>query len=702
MSNNNSTQKLTRAGFTIVELLIIAPIVLLTIGAFITAIVNMTGDVLASRGATVLTYNIQDALNRIEDDVKLSTTFLATNNITLTSPQGYSDDTTSFNNVDPTNGTMLILNTLATNGNPLISTSGLVYLQNLPNACNSTQLSQNTPLTLNIVYFVSNGTLWRRTIMPSTYATAGCSVPWQQASCNPALFTNGSWTSYTFCSTQDIRLVDNVTSGGFAISYFNTADATISNTVASDGSSSTAVRNSALQSLSTVGASISVSSTAGGRPISQNGSIRATKLDINASTIAPIVIATKPSKPTVTASVTSPATAVFNWPSVPQATGYYVYYSVNGGSLIGTSWSSTTFTVNATQGQQICAYVFAGNSAGYSSNSYNCVTVPLWATPLVQNGWSDYNNGYTTAGYTKTSTGMVMLKGLIANGSTATNTILFQLPPGYQPATNLIFQNETNPNASGRIDVWSDGTVRFVAGSNAWYSLDNINFMPSGTAFTSLVPTLANGWLTYGNPPWALPEYFVDSDGRLHIDGLVKNGTTTDNTVIATLPSGLTPSLYQHISADGNGANAFIGLNPASNGIVAKGVAASSTYQSLQLLTYTSTRPTTGACTVAWCLFSYQNGWHDYGSTQYATGAYTKGSDNVVELKGLISSSTATLPTVIATLPAGYRPKQRLIIAVESLGANGRLDIDTSGNVIADAGSSGWFSVDGVSFLAEQ
>jgi hypothetical protein len=173
MSNNKSSNLPTRAGFTIVELLIIAPIVLLTIGAFITAIVNMTGDVLASRGATVLTYNIQDALNRIEDDVKLSTTFLATNNIPLSSPQGYSDDTTAFNNVDATNGTMLILNTLATNGNPLVSTSGLVYLTNLPNACNSTQLSQNTPMTLNIVYFVRNGTLWRRTIMPAAYTVFG-------------------------------------------------------------------------------------------------------------------------------------------------------------------------------------------------------------------------------------------------------------------------------------------------------------------------------------------------------------------------------------------------------------------------------------------------------------------------------------------------------------------------------------------------
>jgi len=89
MSNDNPTSKFTR-GFTIIEMLVIAPIVILTIGAFVTAIVNMTGDVLASRVTNVLTYNIQDALSRIEEDVKQSTSFIAGNNVTITSPQGFS------------------------------------------------------------------------------------------------------------------------------------------------------------------------------------------------------------------------------------------------------------------------------------------------------------------------------------------------------------------------------------------------------------------------------------------------------------------------------------------------------------------------------------------------------------------------------------------------------------------------------------
>ena len=62
-------------GFTLVEMMVIAPIVILLIGAFIAAIVGLTGEVMSSRGSNVVAYDLQDALNRIEEDVKLSTSY---------------------------------------------------------------------------------------------------------------------------------------------------------------------------------------------------------------------------------------------------------------------------------------------------------------------------------------------------------------------------------------------------------------------------------------------------------------------------------------------------------------------------------------------------------------------------------------------------------------------------------------------------
>jgi competence protein ComGC len=262
------------AAFTIVEILIVAPIVILVIGVFIGAIVSMTGDVLASRGANVMASNIQDTLSRIKQDVNLSGSFLATNNITVTSPQGYNNDATAFHNADSTNGTMLILNAYATTNNPLSSIQNIIYA-NSPNLCSSAQVSLNQPLTMNIVYFVKNNTLWRRVIMPSNYTTIGCSLPWQQPSCAPGI-------TGTNCKAQDIDLVDGMSSSGFSISYYSNPSSVVPDSVASDSGQSDANRQIALNSDNTVGVTITATQNAAGRVVSQTGTVRANGQNNNA------------------------------------------------------------------------------------------------------------------------------------------------------------------------------------------------------------------------------------------------------------------------------------------------------------------------------------------------------------------------------------------------------------------------------------
>lgn len=254
-------------GFTLIEMLVIVPVVILVIGIFISVIVSMTGDILAARGSNALSNNIQDALNRIEQDVNSSSGYLATNNITLTSPQGYDNDTASFDNVG-TNGTMLILNSYATTGNPLSSNQSTIYTPS-PNPCNSTQINQNPPVMVNIIYFVKNGTLWRRVVAPYNYATIGCSVPWQQPSCTPGYATP------SFCKTQDTRLVDNIQTNGFNVSYFINAGSVSANATASDSSQPDSTRQTALQAANTIGVTINATGTIAGRNVSQSGTLRA-------------------------------------------------------------------------------------------------------------------------------------------------------------------------------------------------------------------------------------------------------------------------------------------------------------------------------------------------------------------------------------------------------------------------------------------
>lgn len=270
-------------GFTIVEILVVAPIIILVIGTFITVVVNLTGQVLASRESNNIAYNIQDALNRIEQDVKVSNSFLAKNNITpLTSPQGYNDDTTDFTNISSSLPNALILEEYAIANNPKSTGRSLIYL-NTPNACNSALLTQNQPMKINIIYFVRNNTLWRRTIMPSNYKTAGCdantpaispAIPWQQPSCEPS-------KTDSICESKDVKLVDGISNtAGFNMKYYDNPDSATENTVVTTDLNET-TRSTAFQSIKSVKITISSTKNIAGKEVSQSGILRATIPSVN-------------------------------------------------------------------------------------------------------------------------------------------------------------------------------------------------------------------------------------------------------------------------------------------------------------------------------------------------------------------------------------------------------------------------------------
>lgn len=709
-------------GFTIVEMLVIAPIVILTIGAFITVIVNMTGEVLATRSANVLAYDIQDALARIEEDVKLSTTFLAQTNISpLTSPQGIGNDSTPFQNVDTTNGDALVLNTLATTGNPLLNTSSLIYLINKPNACSSTLLTQNNPMATNIVYFVKtdNGvsSLWRRMISTADYTTAGCSAPWQQPSCNPTYMTTNPGSS-TFCKTQDIKLVDYVNPSDFSIEYFSTPDATLANTVASDTACTpidsapcVAARNAALETTTTVSASINVSKKVGGRDITQSGTIRATKLDINASTIAPVTVTTVPDAPTVSVALSQPVSGVFTWPTVAGATGYTFQYNTTGGSCSSGSWTTgftnqntTSFTASGTHNGTLYGCAQAINSAGTSAwSTMTSLSIPLWTNFVLQNNWIDYStSSWATAAYTKTSSGLVVLKGLIKSGTAGTTVAT--LPPGYRPSQNLLFTSIAS-SANARIDVLTNGNVNIANGSGD-LSLESVRFMPlAAGSFTNVAPPFYNGWTTYNDSNYIItPRYNQDSSGRVNLEAMIASGTSTDGTTMFIMPAGLRPTLYAHLPASVCGNYGVFALDQNSTGEVeAKG--GSNCWHSLHTIYYPASRASggtynTAACTTQWCNLPLVNSWIYYGSP-FSLVEYTKGSDNMVSLKGLIRAGTTTGDTIMATLPSGYRPAQRLLIPIVSSGALGRLDILPDGTIRFEIGNNGWLSLDNIIFMAD-
>ena len=99
-----------------------------------------------------------------------------------------------------------------------------------------------------------------------------------------------------------------------------------------------------------------------------------------------------------------------------------------------------------------------------------------------------------------------------------------------------------------------------------------------------------------------------------------------------------------------------------------------------------------------WIAPTLLNGWINYGAP-FDPITYRK-IGNIVFVRGL--AKNGTLPGIIFTLPAGYRPTAQLIVAVvTNSNTIGRLDVLGDGGMQANAGSNGWFSVV-CSFTADQ
>ncbi len=303
-SINKKIHKSSSRGFTMVEMLIIAPIIILTIGIFIGTIITMTSDVLASRANNSLVHDVQAALDKIEEDVKFSGGYLSVNNINIMTPQGYDDDTGVFVNSAASRSNMLILNSRATTNNPLSGQRNILYTTTAANPCDQSKANQNPPVMINIVYFVKDNTLWRRTITPEHAIIAydgahdseiqghlmGCdttangntgasTLPWQLPSCTP-----GFEPSASFCKTEDIKLLEGVSNtDGFITKYFTNASETVEEVDATNPAKTDEERQSALRATNTVGVTINAIIKAAGKDISQSGTIRVISQNDNIS-----------------------------------------------------------------------------------------------------------------------------------------------------------------------------------------------------------------------------------------------------------------------------------------------------------------------------------------------------------------------------------------------------------------------------------
>jgi len=264
-----STRTKHKNGFTLVELLIVAPIAILVVAGLVYVMISLIGDVLMTQQRNVAAYETLDGLNQIEQDIRLSAAIPQTTGVfTAPSYQGNNIASSASTNtgaftahatLDGTTGRALILRAYATTTNPVSSSRALVYTNQPVGSC-PTPYTSNDPLTYLIIYYVYGGSLWRRTVVPSATLCGGA-ISWQKNSCAAAAAAN--------CQTRDRLVATSVTTVNVTYYVETTNPYTITTTaMASSTDNPTAVR-----------ATINTSKTVAGGPISSSMSIYASRLN---------------------------------------------------------------------------------------------------------------------------------------------------------------------------------------------------------------------------------------------------------------------------------------------------------------------------------------------------------------------------------------------------------------------------------------
>jgi type II secretory pathway pseudopilin PulG len=213
-----SKQSSLSNGFTLVEMIVVIPMVLIVIGVIIGLMATFVNNVATSNTKTQLTYDAQDALSKIEQDTFYSLNFLST--FTPASPQDINNaGATAFTSATGT-ATSIILNEYATSNNPANSIREVIYYANRPQTC-AQNYRANDPFYTKVIYFIKSNVLYRRVIVPTNNqnatpdANTTCAAPWQRNSC-ASLALNPS-----VCKTVDSVLVTGVSS--LTLFYYNKA-----------------------------------------------------------------------------------------------------------------------------------------------------------------------------------------------------------------------------------------------------------------------------------------------------------------------------------------------------------------------------------------------------------------------------------------------------------------------------------------------
>lgn len=207
-TDNHPAQRLKQAGLTLIEVLIVAPLLILLIGTVIGYIVSLTGSSLQTGDKNSVVQETQASLDNIEAETTKATSFFQTSGSTI-SPQGSNDSTAAWSTtMGGTNGNtstnnILIMNVPAVDKSPLDSSRQLVMFDVDESApCNYGEI-----FPVMVIYYIKTNELWKRTIIssePGCGTSPAYSTIWQRPSCTPG------YTNTTVCKAEDEKLMSGI------------------------------------------------------------------------------------------------------------------------------------------------------------------------------------------------------------------------------------------------------------------------------------------------------------------------------------------------------------------------------------------------------------------------------------------------------------------------------------------------------------
>ena len=183
--------KFSKAGFTVVEVAIVMPIVALIVLALISTSVRLINQTTLQNSITKRMAELQLALDTIEHDISYSTAFIPKIECP-NPPSGYkycygsvyeapSYKMRGINDTPHKSNNRFVLKTLMTTNNPLDTRTGIKLVHyRLPNL---TDCSVNNPVMASVFYSIdwrAGGSLYRTIATNNALNSAACETPWQK------------------------------------------------------------------------------------------------------------------------------------------------------------------------------------------------------------------------------------------------------------------------------------------------------------------------------------------------------------------------------------------------------------------------------------------------------------------------------------------------------------------------------------------